>query len=86
MIIKIIVNSMIKKKIEIIWVNKIINLLNRLFQDNLEWQTRTAINYTQFLLRSLVLCWWFLIMDDIPIIVQLFGILLTWQFSFFLFT
>lgn len=43
---------MVKERIEIVWANKTINQLDRLYKDNPNWQTGIAIIYTQPVRRS----------------------------------
>ena len=38
-------SGIVKERIEAVWANKTINLLDRLFRDNLEWWTANAIVY-----------------------------------------
>ena len=52
-------NDVVKEKIETIWANRTVSLLNRLFMNNPEWWTTTIIIYTQSATRSWALCWWF---------------------------
>lgn len=40
-------SNLVKERIEIIWANKTISQLDRLFKDNPDWWTATAIIYAQ---------------------------------------